>query len=77
MGNIEFQYHLLIFLSLTPLGVITILMSVMQLSFLHIHAIMKTMCPTGYHDNDFVATHALIHLGHVMYGYIVTYEHMR
>ena len=49
-------------------------MSVMQLSFLYIHAIMKTMCPTGYHDNDFVATHAL---GHVIYGYIVTYEHMR
>ena len=27
---------------------------------------MKTMCPTGYHHNGFVATHAL---GHMMYGY--------
>ena len=27
---------------------------------------MKTMCPPGYHHNDFVATHAL---GHMMYGY--------
>ena len=26
---------------------------------------MKTMCPTGYHHNGFVATHAL---GHMMYG---------
>ena len=26
---------------------------------------MKTMCPPGYHDNGFVATHAL---GHMMYG---------
>ena len=25
---------------------------------------MKTMCPSGYHHNDFVATHAL---GHMMY----------
>ena len=25
---------------------------------------MKTMCPPGYHHNDFVATHAL---GHMMY----------
>ena len=24
------------------------------------------MCPSGYHDNGFVATHAL---GHMMYGY--------
>ena len=31
------------------------------------HAIMKTMCPPGYHHNGFVATHAL---GHMMYGYI-------
>ena len=33
---------------------------------------MKTMCPTGYHHNDFVATHAL---GHMMYGckYICIY----
>ena len=27
---------------------------------------MKTMYPTGYHHNGFVATHAL---GHMMYGY--------
>ena len=27
---------------------------------------MKTMCPSGYHDNYFVATHAL---GHMMYDY--------
>ena len=26
---------------------------------------MKTMCPPGYHQNGFVATHAL---GHMMYG---------
>ena len=29
------------------------------------YAIMKTMCPPGYHHNGFVATHAL---GHMMYG---------
>ena len=23
---------------------------------------MKTMCPPGYHHNDFVATHALEHM---------------
>ena len=23
---------------------------------------MKTMCPPGYHHNDFVATHALGHI---------------
>ena len=27
---------------------------------------MKTMCPPGYHRNDFMAAHAL---GHMMYGY--------
>ena len=27
---------------------------------------MKTMCPPGYHHNDFVATHAL---GLMVYGY--------
>ena len=32
----------------------------------NIYAIMKTMCPPGYHHNGFVATHAL---GHMMYGY--------
>ena len=30
------------------------------------YAIMKTVCPPGYHHNGFVATHAL---GHMMYGY--------
>ena len=30
------------------------------------YLIMKTMCPPGYHNNGFVATHAL---GHMMYGY--------
>ena len=37
---------------------------------------MKTMCPSGYHHNGFVATLAL---GHKMYGYAnlasVTFEH--
>ena len=31
---------------------------------MYIYAIMKTMCPPGYHHNGFVATHAL---GHMMY----------
>ena len=30
-----------------------------------LYAIMKTMCPPGYHHNGFVATHALEHM---MYG---------
>ena len=34
----------------------------------NIYAIMKTMCPPGYHHNGFVATHAF---GHMMYGYIL------
>ena len=39
-----------------------------------IYAIMKTMCPPGYHRNGFVATHAL---GHMMYGlYIYIYIYM-
>ena len=33
--------------------------------YIYIYAIMKTMCPPGYHNNDFVATHTL---GHMMYG---------
>ena len=32
----------------------------------NINVIMKTTCPPGYHQNSFVATHAL---GHMMYGY--------
>ena len=34
--------------------------------YIYIYAIMKTMCPPGYHHNGFVATHAL---GRIMYGY--------
>ena len=30
----------------------------------NIYAIMKTMCPPGYHHNGFVVTHAV---GHMMY----------
>ena len=30
------------------------------------YAIIKTMCPPGYHHNGFVATHVL---GNMMYGY--------
>ena len=33
---------------------------------MYIYAIMKTMCPPGYHHNGFVATHTL---GHMMYCY--------
>ena len=34
--------------------------------YIFIYAMIKTMCPPGYHHNGFVATHAL---GHMMYGY--------
>ena len=34
--------------------------------YIYIYAIMKAMCPPGYHNNGFVATHAL---GHMMYSY--------
>ena len=27
--------------------------------YIYIYAIMKTMCPPSYHQNGFVATHAL------------------
>ena len=27
--------------------------------YIYIYVIMKTMCPSGYHHNGFVATHAL------------------
>ena len=37
---------------------------------LHIYAIMKRMCPPGYHHNGFVATHALWHM---MYGSVEPY----
>ena len=32
--------------------------------YIYIFAIMKTMCPPGYHHNGFAATHVL---GHMMY----------
>ena len=32
----------------------------------HIYAIMKTVCPPGYHHNGFVTIHEH---GHIMYGY--------
>ena len=28
---------------------------------------MKTMCPPGYHDNGFVATHAIGDMMYIMY----------
>ena len=34
--------------------------------YTYIYAIIKTMCPPGYHHSGFVATHAL---GYMMYGY--------
>ena len=34
----------------------------------NIYAIMKTMCPPGYHHNSFVVTHVF---GLMMYGYIL------
>ena len=36
--------------------------------YIYTHAIMKTMCPPGYHHSGFVATRVL---GHMMYGYIM------
>ena len=30
--------------------------------YIYIYTIMKTMCPPGYDDNRFVATHALEHI---------------
>ena len=38
----------------------------------NIYAIMKTMCPPGYHHNGPVATHALRHM---MYGGLCTQVH--
>ena len=32
----------------------------------NIYAIVKTMCPLGYHHNGFVVTHAFWHM---VYGY--------
>ena len=37
----------------------------------NIYAIMKTMCPPGYHHNGFVATHALGHNISILYIYII------
>ena len=39
-----------------------------------IYAIMKTMCPPGYHHNGFVVTHALEHM---MYSCIYIYKSLR
>ena len=36
--------------------------------YIYIYAIMETMCPPGYHQNDFVATNAL---GNMMYDLTV------
>ena len=33
----------------------------------NVYAIMKTMCPPGYHQKGFVATHALGHMMYIMY----------
>ena len=32
--------------------------------YIYVHVIMKTMCPPGYHRNDFVTTQTL---GYMMY----------
>ena len=40
--------------------------------YVYIYAIMKTVCPPGYHHNGFVATHALKHM---MYGLMHIYIH--
>ena len=37
-------------------------------TYIHTIHIHKTMCPPGYHRNDFVANHAF---GDMMYGYIL------
>ena len=39
--------------------------------YIYIYAILKTMCPPGYHHNGLVATRAL---GHMMYGLRKTYD---
>ena len=36
---------------------------------------MKTMCPLGYHHNDFVATHALGHMIYCAHLASVRFEH--
>ena len=33
-------------------------------TYIYIYAVMKTICPPGYHHNGFVATHALAHVHH-------------
>ena len=42
----------------------------------NLYAIMKTMCPPGYHHNGFVATHTWAHDVHVhdVYIYIYVYD---
>ena len=34
---------------------------------------MKTICPSGYHHNVFMATHALGHMMHSFHDYIYIY----
>ena len=42
--------------------------------YIHIYEIMKTVCPSGYNHNGFVATHALGHMIHIyIYIYIYIY----
>ena len=49
--------------------------------YIYIYAIMKAMCPLGYHHNGLVATHGLMHLGtwciHIYYTHLasVRFEH--
>ena len=40
----------------------------------NIYEIMKTMCPSGYHHNGFVATHALGHMMHLGTSCVQVYE---
>ena len=41
--------------------------------YVYIYAIIKKMCPPGYHHNSFVATHAL---GNIMYIMCPTVHHV-
>ena len=46
--------------------VYTAILAIYIYIYIYIYAIMKRVCPPGYHLNGFVAAHAL---GHMMYGY--------
>ena len=39
-----------------------------KMGIIYIYVIIKTMCPSGYQHNGFIATHAF---GHMTYGYIL------